>query len=61
MNIKQDNKMGLKLVQLIFYLLMYLHLTSCAWFYVIDVDQTWYPSSNTVFQDNSFYELSVGY
>eukprot|EP00347_Sterkiella_histriomuscorum_P003990 403362169 len=59
MNVKQDTKMTLKLIKLIFFLLMYIHLTGCAWFYLVNYQQTWVPPADYIFNDTLLYKQDV--
>ncbi|CDW71655.1 UNKNOWN [Stylonychia lemnae] len=40
---------------------MYLHLTSCAWFYIINIEQTWLPPADYQYDETQFYQKSVGF
>ena len=43
MNLKDDIKMSLKLVKLIFFLVLYLHMIACLWFFIVKQNETWFP------------------
>lgn len=53
LKLKDDMKMSLKLMKLIFFLFMYLHIVACIWFYLVKQDETWMPP----FEDNSGVHL----
>jgi hypothetical protein len=46
LNLKNDMKMSLKLVKFIFFLIMYLHIVACLWFYIVRQDEEWIPPLN---------------
>ena len=41
LNLRQDFKLSLKFVRLIFFLILYLHLTGCVWFFIARQDEQW--------------------
>ena len=43
LNFKSNVKMSLRLGQLIFFLILYLHLVGWTWFYIVRQDETWIP------------------
>lgn len=43
LNVKQEIKLTIKLIKLIFFLLMYVHFTGCLWFYLISLNKVWIP------------------
>ena len=53
-------KLQLKLVKLIVFLLIYIHVTTCLLFMIVDIEQTWLPSqTNFALKGLGFYEQSV--
>jgi CRP-like cAMP-binding protein len=40
---KNDFKMLIRIFQLIFFLMMYIHLVSCAWWIIVNYDENWAP------------------
>jgi len=43
MNTTDDNKLSLRLLKLCFFLILYIHITACTWFYVGKLDESWIP------------------
>lgn len=41
LNVSEDTKNSLKLFQLIFFIVMYIHCSGCAWFAIVKIDETW--------------------
>lgn len=41
LNVSEDTKNSLKLFQLIFFIIMYIHCSGCAWFSIVKIDETW--------------------
>lgn len=60
MNLKDDMKMSLKLIKLIFFLIMYLHVVACAWFFIVKQNETWVPPFEYVqtelYDSDNFYQ-----
>lgn len=40
---RDDVKATLKLIQLTLYLIMWVHLTGCLWYLIIEIDKEWVP------------------
>lgn len=49
MNVREDIKVNLKLAKLVFFLIMYLHVLGCAWWYIVRGDKNWLPPTDYVF------------
>jgi hypothetical protein len=43
MNVKEQIKLMMKLCQLIFYLIIYIHCLGCLWFFIVRQDKVWRP------------------
>ncbi len=48
MNATDSVRLSLKLFKLIFYLITYIHLQACAWFYYTKWDRTWFPLTDII-------------
>ena len=48
LNATEDFKLSLKLFKLIFYLVIYLHLQACAWFFYTNLDKEWFPLTDII-------------
>jgi len=59
MNLKDNIKMSLKLVKLVFFLIMYIHCQGCAWYLIVKGDKKWIPPLDYVFITTGIYEDSV--
>lgn len=58
LNVKQDMKNGLKLFQLIFFIVMYIHCLACCWFLIANSDKNWIPPLDYVDPESDFYNSS---
>ena len=56
MRAKDDIKMTFKLIQLILFLFMYVHLIAWLWFIVISIDKDWIPPTDFVFYGTDLYD-----
>lgn len=56
LNAGENVKLSLKLFKLIFYLIIYLHLQACAWFFYTKQDKTWFPLPEIIKEDYTFYD-----
>jgi phage shock protein PspC (stress-responsive transcriptional regulator) len=54
----QEFKQMMRLVRLLFYLILYIHLSTCLHFYIVNLDQVWMPSASIPDQPD-FYQLPV--
>uniref|UniRef100_A0A7S3K652 Cyclic nucleotide-binding domain-containing protein n=1 Tax=Euplotes crassus TaxID=5936 RepID=A0A7S3K652_EUPCR len=61
LNVKEDVKLVLKLAKLIFFLLMYLHLLGCSWYFVVKHDKDWIPPLDYVYVTTTFFEDDTHY
>ena len=43
LNVSEDTKNSLKLFQLVFFIIMYIHCSGCAWFAIVNMSETWIP------------------
>ena len=43
LNSAEDIKLSLKLSQTIFLIILYIHITGCLWFYIINIELNWEP------------------
>jgi len=41
MNVKEDTKLAMKLAQIIFFLIMYIHILGCVWYKIVKTDESW--------------------
>jgi len=41
LNVSEDTKNTLKLSQLIFFIVLYIHCSGCAWWSIVIIDKTW--------------------
>ena len=63
MNIKNEFKTSLKLIKLVFFIVIILHLMACTWYYIVKQDQTWIPPldysypSNDLYQESKFFSV----
>lgn len=48
LNATEDFKLSLKLFKLVFYLVIYLHLQACAWYFYTKQDKVWFPLTDII-------------
>lgn len=67
LNIHESVKMNLKLLQQVFFLILYVHCISCGWFYITkvtnfdDKDDKWVPPLDYPFVGSDLYERDTYY
>lgn len=61
LNVKQDVKNGLKLFQLIFFIVMYIHCLACLWFLIVNGDQIWIPPLDYVDPSSDLYSSTLSH
>jgi hypothetical protein len=63
MKIKDEIKLSLKLLKLIFFLMVYVHCVGCIWYYiVINVgNESWLPPLDFIYLSTDFYERELSY
>lgn len=53
LNVRQDVKTFLKVVQLLLFLLLYIHVLACSFFHLIDVDKVYVPNMDFLYTDGT--------
>jgi len=63
MRAKYDVKLLLRICQLLFFLLMYVHLVACAWWIIVSYDQNWVPPADQsqIFEAEATYKYWVSF
>jgi len=61
MNVKQDVKNAMKLFQLIFFIVMYIHCLACLWFVIVSIDDVWIPPLDYVDPTADLYNSPLGH
>lgn len=61
MNLKDDMKMSLKLIKLVFFLIMYLHCVACIWYFIVKQEQYWIPPLDEIRENTEIYQESNFY
>ena len=59
LNVSEDAKNSLKLFQLIFFIIMYIHCSGCAWYSIIKVNETWIAPLDMGDEPNFLYDDSL--
>ena len=62
LNVSEDTKNSLKLFQLIFFIIMYIHCSGCAWFAIVKIDMdtdTWIAPLDLGSDDQYLYDDSL--
>lgn len=55
LNVTEDIKASLKLFKIIFFLIIYLHIYGCTWWYVVVKDKKWVPYGFQGYKDRYFF------
>ena len=58
LNLKNDLRMSLKLIKLIFYLILYIHILACTWYFIVQQDKEWIPPVDYVLITTNLYTFS---
>ena len=63
MRAKNSVKLALRIGQLLFFLLMYVHLVACAWWIIVSYDQNWVPPADRseIFDESENYQYWVAF
>ena len=61
LNAKDELKMTLKLCNLVFYLVLYIHLAGCTWHYVHNGPKNWVPPLDYMFVMTDLYDRDLYY
>lgn len=61
LNAKEDLKLGLKLVKLVFFLCIYLHLLGCSWYYLVKLKRDWIPPLDYVYVTSQYFQKDISY
>ena len=60
MNVRQEMKSALKLFELIFLIVVYIHVLACLWFVIASREEVWWPTVDYVLPDGSIlYESAI--
>ena len=60
MNVRQEMKSALKLFELIFLIVVYIHVLACLWFVIASREEVWWPTVDYVLPDGSvLYESDL--
>ena len=59
MNVKEDVKLAMKLAQLIFFLIMFIHIQACVWFKIVQTDETWQAPLDGIDPDSDLYSDNI--
>lgn len=59
MNLRDDIKMSLKLIKLVFFLIMYIHCQGCAWYLIVKGNREWIPPLDYVWITTEIYDDTV--
>ena len=61
LNVRDDVKMSLKLLKLVFFLVMYLHCLGCLWYYIVRQNEEWIPPLDYIYLKTDIYDRSINY
>ena len=48
LSVKEETKALFKIIQLTFYLFLYIHIIACLWWYIIEFEDSWIPPLNYI-------------
>lgn len=57
-NTSSDIKVFLNLMKLLYFLILYVHLVGCFWFFICRMDDSWLPPLDYMFVKTDIYESS---
>lgn len=58
LNVSENAKNSMKLFQLIFFIVLYIHCSGCLWWAIIRIDQSWTPPLD-LGSSNNIYEQAI--
>ena len=58
LNLKNEVKISLRLIKLVFFVVLYLHCIGCIWFYIVDRNRDWIPPLDYVYITTELYGKS---
>lgn len=61
LNVKQITKTYLKTIQLLFNILLYIHLQACIWWLIVSVEKNWVPNMDFIFYSTTIYQQGIWY
>lgn len=61
LNVARETKNVLKLLQLLFFFVLYLHVLGCIWFFVVRMDNNWQAPLDSINDDSDLYSSSLLY
>lgn len=59
MNVKEDIKLLIKLSQIIFFLIMYIHIIACVWYLIVQTDKIWVAPLESIDPNNDLFNTST--
>jgi hypothetical protein len=59
LDVKKKFKTKLKVIQLLFYLVLYIHLQACIWFILVKVEKNWVPTMDYIFAGTELYDEEI--
>ncbi|CDW81634.1 UNKNOWN [Stylonychia lemnae] len=60
-DLRDDKKALIQVLQLLLYLLMYVHCTTCLWWYIVTFDNSWVPPKDIYLGKTDLYEKPVSF
>lgn len=61
LSVKQITKTYLKTVQLLFNILLYIHLQACIWWLIVNVERNWVPNMDFIFFSTTVFKEGIWY
>lgn len=61
LNLKNITKTYLKTAQLLFNILLYIHLQACIWWLIVKVEENWVPNMDFIFFSTTLYKENIWY
>lgn len=59
LNMKQETKAFLKTIQLLFHLLLFIHIQAWVWWILVTVEKSWVPNMDFIFYETQIYSDNV--
>ena len=64
LNSMAESKAALRVLWLIFFVFLYIHLMACLWSIITQIDEEWLPPKDTIygeiFEANEYYDSAIG-
>jgi hypothetical protein len=59
LNAKQEIKAMLKVINLVFLLVIYIHVMTCVMWFVVELEKEWVPPLDFIYAETKLYTLNI--